>query len=89
MPYITLARRDFITGTDEDWTPQISGELNYILTKWVDAYLKDNGLNYRNINDVIGALECCKLELYRRVAAPYEDKKRDENGEVYSREILP
>jgi len=36
------------------------------------------------INEVIGVLECAKLELYRRVAAPYEERKRIENGEVYA-----
>jgi hypothetical protein len=34
-------------------------------------------------NDVIGALECCKLELYRRMVAPYENTKIKENGDVY------
>jgi hypothetical protein len=27
-------------------------------------------------------LECCKLELYRKIAAPYEDIKIQENGDV-------
>jgi hypothetical protein len=31
-------------------------------------------MRYHHINTAIGALECAKLELYRRVAAPYEDK---------------
>ena len=30
----------------------------------------------------MGVLECCKLEFYRRVAAPYEDIKIEENGDV-------
>jgi len=30
----------------------------------------------------MGVLECAKLELYRMVAAKYEDKKRLENGAV-------
>lgn len=34
-------------------------------------------------SEIIGALECCKLELYRRIAAPYEDIKIGENGDVY------
>jgi len=38
--------------------------------------------------DAIGALECAKLELYRRVAAPYEDTKIAENGDVYDPELL-
>ena len=37
---------------------------------------------YAAINEMIGALECCKLELYRRLAAPYEDAKIEQNGEV-------
>ena len=44
----------------------------------------DLGLNpkYSKINAIIGILECIKLELYRRVAAPYEDVKAAENGDV-------
>ncbi len=40
-------------------------------------------LRYSKINSLIGVLECAKLELYRRVAAPYENDKIDENGDVY------
>lgn len=58
------------------------GELNYLITRLVVDYLGEEP-NYRKINEVIGVLECAKLELYRRVAAPYEDKKCDENGDVY------
>jgi len=28
-------------------------------------------------------LECSKMELYRRIAAPYEDDKSRLNGDVY------
>jgi hypothetical protein len=34
--------------------------------------------------EAIGALECCKLEFYRRVAVPYEDRKIKSNGDVYT-----
>lgn len=30
----------------------------------------------------VGVLGCTLLEFYRRVVAPYEDKKREENGDV-------
>lgn len=60
------------------------GELNYMITRMVDQYLKDNDLSYSTINEVIGVLECAKLELYRRVASPYEDIKIAQNGDVYS-----
>lgn len=59
------------------------GELNYVITKLIDQYLKEEGLRYANINEVIGVLECAKLELYRRIAGPYEDKKIISNGDVY------
>jgi hypothetical protein len=45
-------------------------------------YLREKGIKYANINEVIGALECCKLELYRAIAAPYEEEKIEENGQV-------
>ena len=59
-----------------------SGELNYVLTRLCQGFINANGLNYSSINNTIGVLECCKLELYRRIAAPYEDKKIEENGDV-------
>jgi hypothetical protein len=60
------------------------GELNSAITTLVDNYLKDKGGDrYSHLNEVIGAMDCAKLELYRRVAAPYEDKKIEENGDVY------
>ncbi len=59
------------------------GDLNYCLTRLVDQWLVIHGLNYAELNAVIGVLECAKLELYRRVAAPYEDRKIAANGDVY------
>ena len=62
--------------------PVNMGDLNYLFTKILHDYLKEKGLNYQNINNVIGMLECCKLEMYRRLVGPYEDKKCNENGDV-------
>lgn len=80
MPYIPTDERAGINATGQLLS---SGQLNYMLTQVVNEYIAQHGLNYRTINDVIGALEGAKLELYRRVAAPYEDKKIQENGDVY------
>jgi hypothetical protein len=60
-----------------------AGELNFLITALCIEYLNTNGKNYQRINDVVGALEGAKLEFYRRVAAPYEDLKIKENGDVY------
>lgn len=87
MPYITNERRvnldnnglDTLIGRIKagDMTP---GDLNYIFTVVAHAYIGDT--SYQKINDVLGALEGAKLELYRRKAVPYEDKKEKENGPI-------
>lgn len=80
MPYIEhAARTPLLNGA----APQNPGELNYVLTILVKSYIAHHGGRYQQINDAIGALECCKLELYRRLAAPYEDTKIKSNGDVY------
>ena len=60
------------------------GHLNYAITKLImDTYrVKDGELKYADYNEIIGVLECCKLEFYRAQVAPYEDQKRKENGDV-------
>lgn len=57
------------------------GEMNYILTQLVLSWLGD--ARYSEYNSAIGVLECVKQELYRRAVAPYEQKKAEENGDVY------
>lgn len=83
MPYITALQRCLM---DMGKMPENVGELNYEITRLVDWFLKQRpgGLNYENLNAVVGVLECAKLELYRRLAAPYEDQKIQQNGDVYT-----
>jgi hypothetical protein len=80
MPYIKPEKRaDFsITAVPED-----AGELNYAFTFIIKKYLEHHPLKYQTLNDIVGALEGAKLELYRRLIAPYEDEKIKENGDVY------
>jgi hypothetical protein len=56
--------------------------MNYLFTVIAHRYLLEHGKNYQHINDIVGALEGCKLELYRKVAADYENEKIIENGDV-------
>ena len=83
MPYIRETSRlrlhEYI---DNHVFPSSPGELNYVITTICHNFVADKGLNYRHMNTVIGALECAKQEFYRMVAAPYEDKKRKENGPI-------
>lgn len=58
------------------------GDLNYSISVLMHRFLESKGKNYTNINSLIGVLECAKLELYRVIAAPYEDTKIEENGPV-------
>lgn len=59
------------------------GELNYTFTRILNAvYAFKTNPRYANINSAVGVLDCVKLELYRRTAAPYEDVKIEENGDV-------
>lgn len=83
MPYIKQSDRWFRWQWDDNKShPKNAGELNFILTLISHRYWEENGRNYQAFNDIIGALEGCKLELYRRKVAPYEDSKIEENGDV-------
>jgi hypothetical protein len=79
MPYIDQKRRVEIDGGDIIRT---SGELNYVITETILSFLGPDP-SYSVYNAAIGALECAKLELYRRTVVPYEDQKCLENGDVY------
>lgn len=81
MPYIKQEYRAKINLDGPD-VIKTAGDLNWFITKTVLTYLGKN-YNYQKINDVVGALECAKLELYRRLAAPYEDGAIIRNGDVY------
>ena len=62
------------------------GDLNYVLTKivltWLEYHQPPYGYSLRA--DGIKALECAKLEYYRRVLIPYECDKIETNGDVYN-----
>ena len=86
MPYISRSRRaELFTGAGTRW----AGELNYKLTNLCLEHMAGRPESYGHYNEVIGALECCKLEMYRRAVAPYEDKKMEENGDVYPNPTQP
>lgn len=57
------------------------GALNYTITRLVEGIMPE--LRYRHLARVTGVLENVKQELYRRVAAPYEDGMISRHGDVY------
>lgn len=82
MPYITDERKREVKLKG----PLTPGELNYAITMLALNYYylaSPQQGGYALINEIMGAMECAKLEFYRRVAVPYEEQKKEENGDVY------
>jgi len=58
------------------------GILAYALTKVLVSWLPVRP-RYQHLAEALGVIEGVKLELYRRMVAPYEDQKKGENGDVF------
>lgn len=83
MPYISQEqRRDFdsLFATMLLSFKPTSGELNYIITRLI---LATQPKCYDDYNKLVGVLECCKLEFYRRAVANYEQEKAAQNGDIF------
>ena len=81
MPYINQECREPLDQivdkmSDVELKP---GELNYILFAFCKRYVPTSYTHYR---DYIGELNECVAEIRRSLLAPYEEKKKMENGEV-------
>jgi hypothetical protein len=84
MPYIDKKdRKRFAEALEALPSAVTAGELNYLLTCICQQYVDDQKFCYQTLNDVVGALEGCKIEFYRRIVAPYEGVKIADNGDVY------
>ena len=84
MPYIDKEGRRLIDPMLKDVKVEDmgAGELNYTITSLCHRWILRKGLRYVNLAVVFGVLITALLELYRRIAAPYEDIKIEENGPV-------
>lgn len=89
MPYVDASARAELDPEVEALAVKLQalgvGELTYALTRLCDAFAMRNGsMSFADsVNDVVGSLECTKLEFYARVATPYEYLKRTTNGDAY------
>jgi len=90
MPYIKNKDREKFDESLQEISDNIlsMGDMNYCFSTIIANYLEEverveGSVGYYYYNQLIGVLECAKLELYRRLAAPYEDLKIEENGDVY------
>lgn len=91
MPYIPQDKREVLdpvidelhhtlVGLEaDDENNNMEGNMNYLITRLLR---KVYGVSYSEVNAAIGMLQCVALEHYRTVAAPYEDQKKFENGDV-------
>ncbi len=92
MPYIPQERRQElypliskvageIQAAVESGIGKRGGEVNFVICSLVDM-LYDR--NYTELSAAISDVECAKLEIHRRLLAPYEDVKILENGDVFA-----
>lgn len=92
MPYIPQHNRTDVGESLHTFglgfVPENAGQLNFVVSTFIANFIRVYGLKYANLNEMVGALECAKMELNRVIIGPYEDLKIEENGGVYD-EILP
>jgi hypothetical protein len=59
---------------------EICGDINYTFSRILGGAMGD--ISYPKIAIITGVLENIKQEFYRRAAAPYEDLKINQNGDI-------
>jgi len=96
MPYLTDDARakidDHINGIIDvlvNTDVSVPGGLNYAICRVADGVTAAKGESYSIYNTLLGSVEAAKLEIYRRMVAPYEDVKCRANGEVFSSQSPP
>lgn len=84
MPYVKGEVRERLDKwLDDRPITTDAGSITYIFYKIAMQEIQLNwGANYAAHALMYGVLETCKQELYRRLTAPYENKKLVENGDV-------
>lgn len=85
MPYIQDNDREQFKDIIHDCVVKLrnasAGERNYVISSIIWG-LFENNKNYNEANELMGVLECVKMEFYRRRIAAYEDIKIKQNGDV-------
>ena len=90
MPYLSkedkvkfdLKYKDALSYLAEMDIKELTGHINYMVFKTTKVWTEKNGKKYFVFASIVGTMICCVLEIYRRLVAPYEDKKILENGDV-------
>lgn len=80
MPYIDEhAKRELRAGR----RARTVGELTYQIQRDLKQYLKNHDHSYSTMAEILGALEGAKADFVERVLKPYEQRKCDQNGDVW------
>lgn len=90
MPYINFSKRAefdkeidlLIEKLKSKSNDDLSGQLNYVISRLAWSLCTEKNMRYARMNTIIGALDCVKMEFYRRIAAPYENKKIESEGDI-------
>lgn len=88
MPYIATDRREKLKepllGLLRSLTSlgPSPGDVNYCVSVILKTFYDPAKHSYHGLNTAIGIVECAKMELYRKLAAPYEDTKEEQNGKL-------
>jgi len=84
MPYIKPVRKEVLEPLVERLAERCynAGDLTYVIYALAMKMSAALGKNYKNLSGLIGCMDCAKTEFYRRIVAPYEDQKIEENGDV-------
>jgi len=72
-------KRELVNQQLDDPEDNMEGNINYVITRLLK---KCYGNNYAELNDAMGLLNCITHEFYRKIAAPYEDQKEFDNGQI-------
>jgi len=82
MPYISWKNRekmDVILEKMSDADIECNGDLNYLLFAYCKYCVPKS---YNSIKNFIGELSEVQVEIRRKILAPYEEKKEEENGSI-------
>jgi len=82
MPYVSQERRPDLDKLVNHMrhTLKFDGDLNYVLFALCRRAVP---LSYNNIKNFIGELNECAAEIRRRILANHEDRKCEDNGDVW------
>ena len=95
MPYIVPEKREKLDPVVEDLINTLrelesddpmnnsQANISYVISRLLDRMYPPS---YQEIINPLGMLFAAALEHYRRVAAPYENQKAFDNGDVYNLE---